>query len=614
MPRSPFSAFLPARTPAGTIIASLAMFAGTALTALASNTVALIELDGPISDRGRSTGGLALFGSGSDKLHMRDLLKAFDTAAKDADVKGIVIRVLDAELTPTMIQELGDGIRRARDAGKKVHLFAEGFSTNELLLGARCDEIIIQTGGGVMLPGIYMEEMFLADTLRWAGIEPSFVQVGDYKGASEMMANSKPSPQWDENINKLLDQMYGQVRSELKAGRKLSDAQLDKAMETAWMASDTDAKAVGLVDAIADWADIESHLAKTYGDDMDWRDDLMPSSEIDLANANPFTIFSMLMKKPEVEPKRDTIAVVHIDGAIIDGESTPAGIMGGAGNVGSRTIRRTLMDLEDNENVKGVILRIDSPGGSAIASEIMLQGVKRLSKVKPVYVSVGSMAASGGYYIAVAGQRIYMNESSIVGSIGVVGGKMSLGGLMEKLKVNIVPRARGPRAGIFGGMTPWSDAEKALVRQKMTETYDLFTKRVTEGRPGIDLSKAAEGRLFCGPAALDLKMVDEIGSLNDAVTDMASSLSLTPGQFDIFDFPPPPSFEEMLSNAFGGASAGAPSPFASDNPLMAQVATSARALFGDQTFDTVRTGLEAMLQLRTEPVILATPRALLFKW
>ncbi|MCE2968316.1 MAG: S49 family peptidase [Phycisphaerales bacterium] len=608
MTRCTPTALLSART----MIAGLALVAGSALSALASNTVALIELDGPISDRGRDTGGLALFGGGGDKLHMRDLLKAFETAAKDNDVEGIIIRVLDAELTPTMIQELGDGIKRARDAGKKVHLFAENLSTNELLLGARCDEIIIQTGGGVMLPGVYMEEMFLADTLRWAGIEPSFVQVGDYKGASEMMANSKPSPQWDENINKLLDQMYGQVRSELKAGRKLSDAQLDKAMETAWLASDTDAKAVGLVDTITDWADIDAHLAKTYGDDMDWRDDLLPSSEIDLANANPFTVFAMLMKKPEVEPKRDTIAVVHIDGAIVDGESAPAGIMGGGGNVGSRTIRRTLMDLEDNENVKGVVLRIDSPGGSAIASEIILQGVKRLSKVKPVFVSVGSMAASGGYYIAVAGQRIYMNESSIVGSIGVVGGKMSLGGLMEKLKVNIVPRARGPRASMFGAMSPWSDAEKAIVRQKMTETYDLFTKRVTEGRPGIDLSKAAEGRLFCGPAALDLKMVDEIGSLNDAVTELASTLNLTPGQFDVFDFPPPPSFEEMLSNAFGGASASLS--MNSGNPLMAQVSTTARALLGDQTFDTVRSGVEAMLQLRNEPVILATPRALLFRW
>ena len=222
------------------------------------------------------------------------------------------------------------------------------------------------------------------------------------------------------------------------------------------------------------------------------------------------------------------------------------------------------------------------------------------------------MAASGGYYIAVAGQRIYMNESSIVGSIGVVGGKMSLGGLMEKLKVNIVPRARGPRASMFGAMSPWSDAEKAIVRQKMTETYDLFTKRVTEGRPGIDLSKAAEGRLFCGPAALDLKMVDEIGSLNDAVTELASTLNLTPGQFDVFDFPPPPSFEEMLSNAFGGASASLS--MNSGNPLMAQVSTTARALLGDQTFDTVRSGVEAMLQLRNEPVILATPRALLFRW
>src|SRR5690606_7120002 len=132
--------------------------------------------------------------------------------------------------------------------------------------------------------------------------------------------------------------------------------------------------------------------------------------------------------------------------------------------------------------IKGVIIRINSPGGSATASEVIWRGVQRVAAKKPVWVSVGSMAASGGYYIAVAGDKIYVTPSGIVGSIGVVGGKISMGGLYDLLHVNVVERARGPRADLFSSSQPWTDQQRAFVRDKMAETYDLFTRRVAQGR------------------------------------------------------------------------------------------------------------------------------------
>ena len=582
--------------------------------AKAEAAVALIEVDEDLADRPR---GMALFGE-SRGTTMRDVVTAMETASKREGIVGIVLRLKDVELNSSRIDELGQAITAARKAGKKVHIFSDNYGPGELQLASFADEVIIQRGGGVSLPGIHMEEMFLADMFAWAGVKADFVQVGDYKGASEQFANSKPSAAWNQNIDALLDSMYKITREQLKSGRKLDDAALDKAMEMCWMASDEEAIKAGLIDKAVDLPDLSDHLEKAYGKPVTWKDDLIGggSGKEDAASANPFAMFSKLMNPPDYKPKRSTIAVVHIDGAIIDGESTSGGLMGSA-SVGSRTIRRTLSDLEDNKLIKGVVIRIDSPGGSAIASEVIWQGVKRLGKTKPVWISIGNMAASGGYYVAVAGDKVYVNPSSIVGSIGVVGGKFALGGLMERMNINTVSRARGPRAAMQSMANPWSDADRQLVRVKMEDTYRLFTGRVAQGRAGIDLAKTAEGRLFVGQDAVDLKMADKVGTLKDAIGDMSREIKLASGSFDIMDYPAPMSFQEMIENSlssFGmGASAPAVSGSITSNFVSATLGQMARQVMGDQAFLQARSTMDAALQMRKERVLLVTPSVLIFK-
>ncbi|MFT3685344.1 MAG: signal peptide peptidase SppA [Phycisphaerales bacterium] len=334
-------------------------------------------------------------------------------------------------------------------------------------------------------------------------------------------------------------------------------------------------------------------------------------------SGSPFAILGSLFTEAEYKPHRATIAVLHIDGAIADGESGRGGLLSKESEVGSRTIKRTIEDLIDNKHIKGVVLRIDSPGGSAVASEMIWQSVKRLRKTKPVYVSVGGMAASGGYYIAVSGERIYVNPSSIVGSIGVVGGKVALAGAYEKLHINVVPRTRGPHAGVLGGSaTPWSDAEKKLVRDKMTETYQLFTSRVSAGRTGIDLAKTAEGRLFVGQQAIDLKMADRLGGLETAREDLAKTLNLKTGTYDVMDYPAPESFAEaiggMLENFGVGASASRVNA-AAPGPIATEVRRIIRSVVGSANEQRLTTAMSALWQMRDEPVILASPRVLIFK-
>ncbi|MBY0307631.1 MAG: signal peptide peptidase SppA [Phycisphaerales bacterium] len=578
--------------------------------------VGLIELNGPLTARHAALG----IGGVPGETTLADALGALEKAGSDPSTRGVVIRLKDAELTATGVEELGAGVDRLRKAGRKVHLYAESYATPEVVLGSHCDEVILQTGGRVSLPGVYMEELFLADAFKWAGVTPDFVQIGDYKGAQEMYANAKPSPQWDQNINALLDALYGQVRRQVGAGRKLSDKQLDAAMEQAWMADGKTARAAGLIDAEIDLPDLNGHLERAYGGPIEWDDRLLADpreAAREKMSGSPLALLGTLFSSAEYKPRRATIAVLHIDGAIADGESGRGGPLSRENEVGSRTIKRTIEDLIDDPRIKGVVLRIDSPGGSAVASEMIWQSVKRLRQSKPVYVSVGGMAASGGYYIAVSGERIYLNPSSIVGSIGVVGGKVALGGAYEKLHINVVPRSRGPHAAVMGGSaTPWTEQERALVRRKMTETYELFSSRVAAGRTGIDLARTAEGRLFVGQQAINLKMADRLGGFEAARDDLAKALNLPPGGYDVMDYPAPESFVEAIGGALRGlgAGVGAPSSAASaPSPLAAELRSVVRSLVGPANEARLTDAMSALWQLRQEPVILAAPRVLIFK-
>lgn len=543
---------------------------------------------------------------GEPTLH--DLVLAIRDLADDDTTDLVLLRLKDAEFGYTQTEELGAAIKHVRDAGKKVLIFSDSYGPSELLLGSYCDDIVAQSGGPVSLPGLHMEEMFLADTLAWVGVKADYVQIGDYKGASEQMARSGPSAAWDQNITQLLDSLYGNMRGTLKAGRKIDDAQLDAAMQAAWMADAQDAKKVKLIDTVIDLPTLTAHLESVAGKKIEWNKPVSPvAATTGMDMSNPFAIFSMLSKKPSHNAKGPTIAVLHINGPIVDGESSSGGIFGGGGgNVGSRTIRNAIEEILEQDLIKGVIVRIDSPGGSATASEVIWQGIRRIAAKKPVWTSVGGMAASGGYYCAVAGDKIYVSPSSIVGSIGVVGGRMAMEDLYKKVHINVVSRSRGPVAAIFRSTTPWTDAEREMVRSKMKETYDQFTSRVTAGRKGIDLATTAEGRLFTGDKAIGLKMADQVGGLEVCIGDLATTLKLD--EYDVMQYPGPKSIQEVLEDAFGGAAAPKV-----PGTALTEMGSMLKELLGADAFEQVRANLVGMMQLRNEPVVLMGPSALIFK-
>jgi len=537
------------------------------------------------------------------------LIEGLHELANSKRHQAVVIRLKDAALSETQIQELAAPLAEIRSAGTKVYVFGEAYGTSDLMFAAHADQVICQAGGDIQLSGLAMEEMYLADMFEWVGLKADMIQVGAYKGANEQMVNSKPSPEWDENINGLLDSMYNNIRQPILTGRKLTEAALDKAMEELWMGQAEDALRAGLIDHAIDFTALTAHVRADIGGAFDWDFNAISTGDATPPDfSNPFGAIGALMREPDVKPQSETIAILHVDGAIVDGDSSVGGFSGEA-TVGSRTLRNAMEDILAEPLIKGVIVRIDSPGGSATASEVMWQGLRRLAEKKPVWVSVGSMAASGGYYLAVGGDRIYVNPSSVGGSIGVVGGKISMEALYGKMKVNIVTRTRGPRSDMFSG-APWNDSQRELVREQMTRTYEKFTSRVKAGRKGIDIDKVAAGRLFTGDRAIENGMADRIGGLDVAMDDMAKELGLS--DFEVMHYPSPRSLPDVISDMLGGTIAAAPS-VASKEAINRTVAATGERLLGVRTWKQIARQLDGMSQLRDEAVILMSPKAVIVK-
>lgn len=597
------------RRSVGLSLAAGALAIGAA-SAQAQTKLAWIEIEGGLAEQPSPFEWLL----GPDApATLRSVTDTVRGVGSDKSLDGMILRYKDASLKLSQIEELGEAIQEAQDAGKRVYFFAENYGGGELLTASYADKAIIQSGCAVMWTGLHAEEMYLADMLAWVGVKPDFLQVGDYKGASEMWARDAPSKYWDENIDGLLDALYANQHETIRDGRELSKKELDGAMEQLWLASAETAIDAGLIDAEVDFPELTEYLSEIEGDDVEIDYDFADSRESSLDMSNPFAMFSFLSTTPSHTPRRNTIAVVHVNGAIMDGDSTPAGPFGGSATAGSRTLRNALETVRDEDKIKGVVVRIDSPGGSAIASEVIWQGLQRVAEKKPVWISVGSMAASGGYYIAVGGDTIYAAPSSIVGSIGVVGGKFAIGGVYDKLKINIVERSRGPIAALMSSSDTWSSKERELIGERMTETYELFAQRVSDAREDADLDEIAEGRLFSGEQAKKLGMVDEVGGLHDAITDLAEELDLA--RYDVMDYPGPQGLEDLFGSFLGGSvrmnpQTGAPELAPS---IEMGIAASLERLLGADRWPVVRDAMNAMWQMRSEPVLLTTPRVLIVR-
>lgn len=487
-------------------------------------TFAHIQVQGSYPE---GAGAPGLFGDILETL--TDGLKRLDKAAKDDDISGVVLHINGPDLGWAKLNEFRQAIKRVRGSGKKVLVFMESGSTRDYLLAAGCDAIVLPESGMLMLLGVRAEVSFYRNLFDMIGVQPQMMAVGEYKAAGEPYMRTDMSPAFREEMEALLDDHYRQIVEMIADGRKLDEEKVKSIIDVG-LCSAKEAKELGLVDHIAYEDEIKAMLR---GDDEEAEVKLAmrygkKKLDADLSGLNGMITMMNLLMGIEDKPRKsksDKIAIINAVGPIMTGSSQSD--MFGSEVMGSTTMVKAIRQARDDSTVKAIVLRIDSPGGSALASDLMWHELQTVEK--PVIASMGDVAASGGYYIAMGADKILAEPGTLTGSIGVVGGKMALEKLYEKIGITTTVLQRGKNSGVMSLTTPFNESEQAAMKKLLQDIYDQFTTKAAEGRK-MDVEKLqslAKGRVYTGAQAKELGLVDELGTLDDAIAAAKKAAGLS---------------------------------------------------------------------------------------
>jgi protease IV len=579
--------------------------------------VAYFDLSEPVTEK---PADFSFFANDDTGLTLRVLIDRLEQARKDVGIKAVLITMGDAELNLSQAMELRAELQALAKDGKRSFVYADEYDTGAYVAASGATDICMMEGGELMIPGVGFETMFAKGLLDKVGVKADYVQIGEYKGADEEFTRTEASPELSGQLNKLADSLYAQIIDAISSGRKLAVADVQQLVDQA-MIPGPDAKQHGLVDHLVEIDGLRDLLADQLGQKVELLHHYGEDAKQQVDLSSPFAIFSLLSRKPS-EPTRDCVSIIYAEGVIVDGTADEGIMSGNSDNIGSDDFREAIREARRDDKTKAVVIRIDSPGGSALASEAMWQSVRQLAKEKPVVISVGSMAASGGYYLASSGDYIIADPTAIVGSIGVVGGKFVLHDLFAKLGLNTQSFLRGKNADLFSESTEWDDQQRAEVTNWMKETYDQFTQRVMTTRSGKikDIDAVARGRIFSAKEAKELGMVDEIGGVEKAIAYAAAQSDLRPGEYDVQVLPPARTLADMFSQDSGGDDDD------SDSIMPVRPRISLKGLSGTPTElgaflaalpagmrHAVGEQLQILMLLQQRPVILASPYTVILR-
>ena len=484
---------------------------------------------------------------------LKSLVRRIDRASADADVKAVVLTYDDMYLGYGQLEEIRRALGRLQGADKKVYVHAEGIGTFSYALLCAGDHLSLAPQSSLWLTGMYGEALYVKGLLDKIGVHADMMQMEAYKSAGEMLMRTGPSKEARENVNWLFDGYYESLVDMIAESRDKTPAQVRDLIDGGpYLANE--ALEEGLIDAVETR---DEFLTRIKGEiegpvKVDNRYGREKAAQINLAS--PLAFFSLLaemFKTPEVSQK-DAVAIVYVEGVILPGHSQPS-LFGPTGGAYSGDIRKALEKAARDESVKAVVMRVDSPGGSAEASEVILNATRRLQDKKPFVVSMGNVAGSGGYYVSCAAETIFANEVTVTASIGVVGGKLVTKGLWDKLGINWVGYKRGAHADMLNSERPFNDDERSLFEGYMRDVYEVFKGHVADGRSGKltkPLDEIAGGRVFTGKQALELGLVDRIGGLDQAVEYAAAKASLD--DYEVRVIPEPKDFITEMMQQYSG--------------------------------------------------------------
>lgn len=580
-------------------------------------TIPVFKLSGALTEKSANEG--FPFGDvGGPSL--RELVDRLDRAAADPAVKAIVLLADGATMGQAQKEELRQAMARFRDAGKEIHAHSDSLQMGEYVLLSGATRLSLVPTGDLWLTGVYGEAMYLRGLLDKLGVQPDFLTCGAYKSAAEQFMRKQPSPEADAMQNWLIDGIVGTYVKLMAAGRGVSEAKV-KAWIDGGPYTAEKALSAGLIDAIEHRQAFEARLKEKYGNDVafDRKYGEKPQPKLDFGN--PFAVFKMFGDLAnDVKGKKSgksSVAVVYVEGAIAVGSGS-ASPFGGASGAMSTDIRKALDEAARDDSIKAVVLRVNSPGGSAVASEIILDATRRVKAKKPFVVSMGDVAGSGGYYVACASDQIFADESTITASIGVVSGKMVTNPMWDKLGITFKAYQRGENAGMLASDHAFTPAERARMQNYMDEIYGVFKGHVLAARKDRlkkPLDELAGGRVFTGRQALEYGLVDRIGTLRDAVKYIAKEADLT--EYDVRVVPEPKNFlEQILESAGGGKDdkkhidGGTTPRLGARGTTLLDLAAPELAQLDPARMRLVRTALRQLQTLRAEHVCLMSPQFL----
>jgi protease IV len=481
----------------GVILVFAAMKIGDRKVTVADGSTLVVHLEGEMPEQ--SPVDLTLpFLEQQQSLTMIEAWQLFHKAATDSRIKAIVLEPRGLSVGWAKLEELHDDIAAFRKSGKPVYAYLRGAGAREYYVATAADKIYMSPEDELDVKGLRVEMMYVKTTLDKLGVQMEFEHAGKYKDAPDMYTRTTPTPETLEVMNQILDQYYGNLVDTIAQGRNKSADQIRAAIDDGPFVGQP-AVDNGMIDGLL----FEDQV---YGDlKTRIKGDIKRIGEQDYARA--------AVSGSEGSAK---IAFVVGDGEITRGSSRSEGAGDG---ITATSMVRLLKQVADDASIKGVILRIDSPGGDGIASDDILHAAKDLSGKKPVVISMGDLAASGGYFIAMTGDPIIAYPNTLTGSIGVFFGKPVLKGLYDKIGINKDTLKRGKFADIDTDYRPLNDAERAKLKHEIDVFYRGFVERVAAGRkrPYDQMEALAQGRVWVGAQAKTNGLIDELGGLDRAV-------------------------------------------------------------------------------------------------
>ncbi|WP_395049970.1 signal peptide peptidase SppA [Flavobacterium sp.] len=442
-----------------------------------------------------------------EKVGLSDIINAIEEAKTDDDIKGISILNDNSELGIAQYKALRDALQSFKKSGKFVMAYANSYSQKEYYLNSVANTIYINPVGDLDFKGLSAEMMFFKDFQDKTGVKMEVIRHGKYKSAVEPFLDNKMSDANREQISALLNSVWSSVIADISISRNVSVAKLNEIANGLLARTPEMAKAQKLVDVVAYEDVYHSAVKKALKVDND--EDYNKISILDYARKVATTSESF--------DSKDKIAIIYAQGEIMSGE-------GDVNTIGEGSMRRSLVEARKNKNIKAIVLRIDSPGGNALTSDLIWREIELTKKVKPVVVSMGNYAASGGYYIACNANKIFAESNTITGSIGVFGILPNFTQLATKIGIHTEQVKTNDNAAEYSPFVPMDEKFKAVTLEGVEHIYKTFVSHVAEGRKMsfAQVDSIAQGRVWSGSQAIKIGLVDKIGGLDAALKEAAS--------------------------------------------------------------------------------------------